>query len=473
MNKPQRQHPAAILRYTSRFLFLLLVPLARGLRHIRSPHGLYVWLKGGWIDLLAAGLILALAGLAWWRHTYRLTPHSLTLQRGILLRRTTVIPLRNVTTLTAERRLLSRPFGVVRVNIDTEAGHRHMADATLLIGRRQAACFLPDTPAGDAFRPARVRLLLLSVLFSNSLSGVLLLTILLRQLGVLLGKGVQQLVLDNLQAAADAVTVIPRTAVLLGLILLGGWLITAAGHVLRHLPFTAHRREATLVISTGWLTRRTHICGLDAIHYTDHRQTLAARLLRRTTVYISCTGYGKDKNTLAVLVPPAGYARAATELAALLPACTPVPLTVRPAVSALWRYGRAPFMLGLGLLLFGRRLAGLLPLWAASAAPLVELGALPCLWLLAMRLAALCHAGIGCQGGRLTLCYSRRLTLHRVTVSLSHITAVRVRQSLFQRWSGRCDVLIYTANEAHRPHRIRQLPLAGVEALHKLFRKEE
>ena len=48
---PERhQHPIAMLKYTYRYLFLLLFPLARGLRYIRSPQGLYAWVKGAWQD---------------------------------------------------------------------------------------------------------------------------------------------------------------------------------------------------------------------------------------------------------------------------------------------------------------------------------------------------------------------------------------------------------------------------------------
>ncbi len=462
-----------MLRYSGRFVFLLLVPLVRGSMHVRSPHGLYAWVRGGWIDLLTVGGLLTLSWLAWWRHTYRLTPDSLTVWRGIVLRRTTVIPLGYITTLTVERRLLYRPFGVVRVTADTDAGNHRMADVSLLVGRREAELFTADCRREHSFHPAYHRLFLLSLLFSNSLTGVVLLAVLLRQTGILLGEGIQELVLNNLQAAAEAIRIIPRTAALLGLVLLGGWLVTAAGHLLRHLPFFAFRQEETLVITTGWLTRRTHTCTVEAIHYSDCRRTLPALLLGRTTVYISCTGYGKDKNTLAVLIPPAKPAAASKELSRLLPGYLPVPLSVRPTLTALWRYIRAPLLVGVCLWLFSEQLAALLPSWAAATSPLVELGLLPCLWLLAVRFAAFRRAGLGYADGRLTISTVRRLTLHQVTVPLSHVTALRIRQSPFQRWFGRCDVQIFTANEARHPYRIRQLSLARVEALHTLFRKEE
>ena len=473
MDNHRRQHPAAILRYTGRFIFLLLVPLFRGSLHIRSPYGIYAWLRGGWVDLLTVGLLLALSWLSWWLHTYRLTPESLTVRRGILVRRTTVIPLRFLTTLTVERRFLYRPFGVVRVTADTDAGHRRMADVSLLVGRREAVLFSAEKADAPVYRPSYGRLVLLSLFFSNSLSGVVLLAVTLRQAGLLLGEGVGQLVLEGLQAAAGAVTVIPRTAALLGLVLLGGWLVTAVGHLLRHLPFSAQRREDLLVITTGWLTRRTHTCAVKAVHYADFRRTLPALLTGRGTVYICCTGYGKDKNTLAVLIPPTRPKQADAELSRLLPSYLSVPLTVRPGFSALWRYVRLPLLTGLSLWLFAERLAGLLPSWAAALGPLVGVGVLPCGWLLAMRVAAFRLAGLGCADGRLTLSTWRRLTLHRVTVPLSHVTTLRLRQSPFQRLSGRCDVWIYTANEARHPYRIRHLPLWEVERLPILFRKEE
>ena len=56
---PERhQHPIAMLKYTYRYLFLLLFPLARGLRYIRTPQGLYAWAKGAWQDLLVVFLLL-------------------------------------------------------------------------------------------------------------------------------------------------------------------------------------------------------------------------------------------------------------------------------------------------------------------------------------------------------------------------------------------------------------------------------
>ena len=86
----------------------------------------------------------------------------------------------------------------------------------------------------------------------------------------------------------------------------------------------------------------------------------------------------------------------------------------------------------------------------------------PCLWLLTVRILDRCTAGLGYAGGRYTLCYSRRLTLHRVTVPVDKVAAVHIRQSLWQRRRGVCDLKLYSYHEFRHPHRVRHLRLEDV-----------
>ena len=465
MNKTRREHPAAIPGHLSRYALLLLLPLLRGVRYIRIPDGFPLWLQGTWIDLTAAGLLLVLPTVAWLRRTYDLSPQRLRLRRGILWRRTTYIPMRLVTTLTVERPLWLRLLGAARMVADTDAGHHRLADVRLIIPKKQALLLLKSPHRDAGLRIAPWRVWLLSVLSSDSLSGVLLLTAVFRQSGVLLGKGLQQTVLDNLEAVAEALTIIPRTAALLAFVLLGGWLVGAARNLMRHLPFSVCRQEDTVTIHTGLFSYRTHCCAVGAIHYADRRQTLVAFLTGLCTVSISCTGYGKDKNTLAVLLPPCRRKQADRETAALLPHLTPVAVTLRPVRGALMRYIRLPLLLLGGHPLLRWLVTLLLPEWQELITYLSLMAVLPCLWLLAVRCVDRYTAGVGFSGGRYSLCYSARLTLHRVTVPAHKIAAVHVCQSLWQRYRGTCDIKVYSYHEFRRPHRVRQLLYNEVQQL--------
>jgi len=448
MHKRRREHPASLPAKAPYYLLLLLVPLTQGITEA---------------VLTAIGLLFYWILRRLWRF-FTITPQGLQLERGLLLRQTTHIPLSRITTLTIERPLWLRIVGAARILVDTDGGTRWAADARLTVPNRHARLFLSDSD-GALWRPRGWRLWLLAVLSSDSFGGVLLLVTILRQSSILLGEGIRQTVLDNLEAAAKMLTAIPRTAALLILILLCGWLVGALRHLMRHLPFAVHRGEQTITIYAGWLTRRIYCCALDAIHYTDSRQTLTGYLFRRHTVYISCTGYGKDKNTLAVILPPGGRIQTQRELAAMLPALTPVTVTLRPCRGALWRYCRLPLILLIVLPLLGTGAGMLFPLWRELIRYLALMGVFPCLWLLAVGILDRHRAGIGYADGKYTLCYARHLTLHRVTVPRRKMAAVRIRQSPWQRWRGTCDVTLYSYHESRRPHRVRHLSIQEIGTL--------
>lgn len=473
MSRPRREHPAALPGNLAPFLLVLILPLLRGAQYITIPDGFPHWLRGIWIDFTVLfGLLFVLAG-SWWRRTYDLTHSRLRLRRGFLLHTTTLIPLPLVTTLTVERSPLLRLLGAARVAADTDAGNHRMADVRLLVGRRQARLFLPDSHDGTYYRAANGRLWLLALLSSDSFGGVLLLSTVFRQSGVLVGEGIQQTVLDNLEQAADALVLIPRTAALLALIVLFGWLTGTARHLLRHLPFSVCRRADTLTVYTGRLTQRVHCCAVGAIHYADRRQTLTAYLLRLHSLYISCTGYGKDKNTLAVLVPPCRLTRCYREWRQLLPELHPGRITLRPAKGALMRYLRFPLILLAALPLSGWLIGRQFPQFRELALYLSLMAVLPCLWMLAVRFIDCRTAGLGYRKGQYQLHYSRRLTLHRVTLPETEVAAVHLRRSPRQQRENTCDLLLYSCHEFRHPHRVRHLNLDDVQQLTKFLNIKE
>ena len=463
--KIQREHPIAITGHIPYYYLLLLLPLLRGVWYIRLPDGFPRWVRGAWFDATVLITLLVLSALAWRRRTYDLDVQRLRLCRGLFCHRTTLIPLRWVTTLTVEQPLWMRPFGAVKVTADTDGGYHRRADLRLTVWRRQAHLFLPSAEDGVYLCAKGWRIWLLSLLSSDSLGGLLLVAAALRQSSILLGEGIRRTVMNNLEAAADTLAMIPRTAAILVLILAVGWGTGTVRHLLRHLPFALCRRQDTLTVYMGRITPRIHCCSIGAINYADVRQTLTAHLLKVYTVYISCTGYGKDKNTLAVVIPPCR--RITEEWHLLFPRLHPCAVTLHPARGALLRYLRLPLLLLVLLPLTGREIGRLFPLWQELATYLSLLGTLPCLWLGAVRIAACRVAGVGYAEGQCSLCYPGRLSLHRVTVPREKIAMVHIRQSLWQRHRGTCDLRIYSNHEFRRPHKVRHLKYNDVQQLLK------
>lgn len=466
----RRQHPAAMPRYSFRYLFLLALPLIRGLRYIRLPGGLYRWARGAWIDLTAVILLILFLYIRWRRHTYSLTDSGFLLQQGILLRRDCFIPRRHIATLTVERPFYLRVLCAARIIVDTDAGDRYRADLTLTVSEKRAREIFAARKkhahqTQHRYRPRWYHVVVLSLLVSNSLSGVLLLATALHHSGRLLGESYSQEVIGNLEAVAGYVSIIPRTAALIVLILLCGWSVAAVRNLLRHLPFTVTRFARILAIRTGGLTRRDHLCSVASVNFVDIRQTLVCKLLRLHIVFIHCIGYGKERDALSLLVPASSAAHSEQAVRSLLPEFRRSTVTVRPAPYSLLRYTLYPLWIIASLYPVGHIAAQVFPLWREVIEHLLFIALIPCLWLLTIKIIDRYTAGVTQKDGFVTVCYSDRLTLHTVVIPTKKIVAYRFRQSVFQRRRNLGDLFIYSYSEDKCRHRIKNIRATDVDAL--------
>lgn len=465
-----RQHPVAILRYTYRFLFLLLVPLLRGVRYIATPQGLYRWVQGTWIDLLTVLLLLLLPWLEWRRHTYRLTEDGFHICRGILFRRESVIPRRHVTTLAVERPFFLRPLRAVRITIDTDAGSRRQADFRLTVGEKRARAILEQRRAAAphplySYRPRWYSVVVLSLLASNSLSGIILLVTTFQQAGRQLGQTFQTWVLEDLKTVAGYMTVLPRTAAIIALVLAVGWGAAAVRNVLRYLPFRVTRTGGTLSIRTGLLVRRDYVCTVGSVNYVDYRQSLASKLLHLHMVFISCIGYGKGHSALSVLIPASPVKSSQEDVRHLLPEYRRRDVTLKAAPLSLYRYIFYPLWAMILLYPASRLLQRLFPSWQELIFYLTVMAYIPCAWQLTVKLIDRFTAGLARTDGFFILQYSRLYTYHTVLVPENKVVAYSLTQTFFQRLAHNCDVLVYTYNESHQYHRIKNIPLTKAAAL--------
>ena len=122
----KRVHPIYILESIYKQLFLLLIPLLRGLLPVFPADSLTEWLigwvSGAWMDLLVLLFILTYSFLNWRFQYYTIDEKGLTVYKGILIKRQTDIPHTAISTLMQYEPFYLRPFKAVHVYADTDAG---------------------------------------------------------------------------------------------------------------------------------------------------------------------------------------------------------------------------------------------------------------------------------------------------------------------------------------------------------------
>ena len=472
-NRAVHAHPIVILQYLWRFLFLLIIPLLRGFLYALRG-GLLPWLRGAWLDLLVVGCMVTLSWWKWRNFQYYMDETAFYYTTGIFFQQEFVIPLEKISSFTLLKPFWLRPFGVVRLRLDTIAHSAKQADLELYLDRRQAQALMDrrrcppvEGEGGPAqVLPSRWEILGFSLFTSNSLWGILFVSTFVSQAGKLVGQRLDSLLFNTFEELAQVVlTRLPPVLGGLVLLLVGGWLVAFGRNLLQAKGLYAQRTPATLQMGGGVLVNRESSLRLGDLSYLDLRQSLLTRLLGRYSVFVSGIGLGKGQEELPVLSPFANRAQTWERLERMAPEFLPVARQLRPNRGALMKFLWLPLLPCLLLPAATQGAAALLPSWRLVLEFSGGMLLLPALWFLGVRVLDFCSAGAGYGDGYYTIYYSRLFSLHCVIFSADKVAQVQLQQSPIQRVSGRCDVLVYTRAEGRQVHRLRNLELAAARRL--------
>lgn len=479
MNDFERQHPLAVVYAFSKYIVLLLFPLLRSLMLLKGDFR--AWAKGAWADILVLLLIVGFGVLQWLCVTYSLRIKGLYVGSGVLLNEVRYIPYANLSSAVVERPFYLRPFRVVRVRLETDSGSRSRADVSLLLRNRQAQemvdagiRLLIEEPAEEPriYQPRTLSIAILSLITSNSLTGVLFLSTFISQTGKVLGEQFEQMLVHSLTRLVRFLAFnVPPAAAMAAAILLGGWGIAFLINLINHLGFRAVRKGRLLFIEAGIFVRREYYLSVERINFLTLRQSLLAKLFGFCSAFINCTGYGKGKNELSVLLPAADKGDLRRKLRLILPEIRVSDRKYRPKCQTIMRFLNPPIWTILGLLAGFWVLWRLFPRFGSLILYFAVMAEIPAVWWLFVKIAAYLHVGVGIRGDTYTFYTTFGYAFFTTALHKDKIAKVEVRQSLFQKMSQCVDLRIYTFAETHHHVRVHNIPTAQAEEFLRILGK--
>ncbi len=456
--KFRKQHPFLILDCMSRYLLFLLFPLIRSLSLLGGDFA--GWWRGFWMDLLAVALILILGLIYWFCYLYCAKEQEILIRKGVLLASRLGIRYRDLATFSLERPWFLRPFRVVRVKMDTDAGSWKKADVALLLNQKEAqrlAKLVGKELQGEkkparSYRTKALYVALLSFLTSNTLSGVLFASTLISQSGRLFGEEAQRLFFDTLTNLAQTIVFwLPPAAAILAFILLGGWTIAFLLNLIRHLRFRVFRKGQSLTIDAGLFTLKETELSVSRINYLLMRQSFLTKLFGFYSVFLNCSGYGKGSDELSALFPALDERELNRSLRFFLPEYRWKRRKIRPVKRAFTRFIIPPLSWLLAVVgvffLFYPLMNHFRTLWFF----LLMMASLPLIWWLFVKITAFFHSGAGVKGNLCTFSCTFGFRIYTLLIRKERIAKVEVRASFFQRMIHCCDLIIIPYSE--QPHR--------------------
>ncbi len=465
-------HPIYIVESMKRFVLLLLLPLIRGLLSLRGS--VLAWLSGVWFDIIVLALILILGLTVWACCSYRILPDGVQISTGVLRKENRMFPYEKLSSLSYEKPFYLIPLRAVRVYLDTDAGYSSALDASMTIPKEAAEQlfntairWLSATQAVKrVYQPKFHSIAILSFLTSSTLTGAIYFWTFFSQSGKIFGSDFQDFIYTGLTDMVNLLAFgLPPAAAILAYVILGCWLLAFLMGLIRYRGFTALRKGNTVQINTGVLVWRRYLLQVDRIHLVEIRQSLITKLLGLYSVFVRCTGYGKRRNEAAVLMPAANRQEARRTLGLVLPEITQGESTVRPKPRTLSRFLYIPILIILGI---GAAFGLLIHFLHSFRDTLLFVGImaeLPAVWYLLVKITSYFHTGLGFDGKVCTCRCTFGFRIHTYAVPQQKISKLTYRQSIFQRYLGFCDLLIYPYAERSRRIVVPNLSLKEVNEL--------
>lgn len=475
--KKMRSHPVNILENTSRFLILLLLPIIRALWAAFWTGGFYTWLSGAWFDLLILAVILGLGVYSWYIYVFSFNSDGIYVRKGVWFRQQRFLAFEEMTAVSIETPWYYRPFHIVHLKADTDGGSPATADFSITVKADVAdnlmlyskLPFSETTQLKRFYIPGNLYIAIFSLLTSSTLTGAIYLAASVSQIGDIFGKDIQDRIVTGITKIVERIAFgLPPVAAYIAYAILGCWLVSFVRNLLQHMRFTASRRGDLLDVQSGLLTRRRFSITVTRINSLTIRQSLITKLLGLFSVFVYCTGYGKAKDEMSVLMPAGAAKDLHANLAMLLPEIQRAPRRIKPKLVNLSRFLIPPGTLILCVAAAGLVGAYFLPSFKTTLFFLTVIVEIPSVWWLIVKIYAFFASGIGANEKVVTLYYTYGFRINTVVIPREKISKIEISQTLFQISTKCCDVTFCTYGEGQKRYKVLNQYLPDVRYLLEL-----
>lgn len=365
------------------------------------------------------------------------TENEIILERGIVIRRKSVLPLKSVVRVSAERSLLLRVFGAKKIIVFTVRGK-----ITFYLRKSEPLPFLPEIRSVP-LKPRFSAVMFGAFTDTRALGGIALFAAFLRRISAIFGgeyfDGIINAISDTAETLTNVLSVlhiaVPKIAAVLAVFVLSAWSLAFARKLLRLANLRAARRGELLRVQSGAITLYEHTLVLNSAAPVSV-SPLSAVLAKRAPIYLRGV----------MIFPSAPLDKAPKIIRTLCNIPAENAPQIKPPRSSFFGFCAAPFWWAVGLsaalvlvyLSEGFRSAMLLK-------TVLYCGLIVSLYTILVCFVYMKHSGISVGKSSVTVSQRRFLRLFINAVPRGTIVENTVSQSIFQERGGLCTCRLATA----------------------------
>ncbi len=463
-----RQHPIKLIDYSSRNLWLLLIPLSR--RLIALQFHFQEWIRTSWLDILIISGIFAIAVLRWLFVSFDIDPDGLSAKTGLFGMVRTKVYFNQFTTVSFCQSWYSRLFGAHKIYIETNARSVGRQDVVLVLSQKNADALykfvsaLSNEKPKVSYSPKKSHLFIFSLLFSSALTGMLLYGTFMYEIYKIVGIEGERAVLQRVNGEVTKIDsrflrlteTIPQVILGAAALVIGGWFISFIATLVRHWSFNVERSDKQFFIKSGVLIKRRHIISRDKINYYDLTQTLLMKIFHICSVTLDCAGYGQSRREISALIPITTYDQMNASLKLLVPELPrPKPEIDTSGANGVRRFVFMPAVFCMMPPVAIKLMDKYFPNHNTDINALLAIVTLPLIWLVIVKTAAAFNTSVGFDSTGAVLNYCKGYQFHKVFLPKKNISMIRVIRNPFQLTNNTCTLVICTVGLKRKSHVIR------------------
>lgn len=463
----RKQHPFAMLSKLTASALLLFVPVLQQILY--RPQSVFEAIGSMGISALYAIAVISGAVIFYNTCRYQSSSHNIYLERGVVIKRKFSVPFKNVSTITVERSVLAAMFGAARLSVDTPAGFGKTRDISLYISRSKVKYVIGQLfdrlETKYTYTASNFRMLLMSALWSNPMSGLLLLAPLIQKTGNTLGNEFNNAVIDSVDIRVNLISIgITPAAATIANILVLGWAVAIIFQFFRYARFSSKRVGDYIAISRGIGKKNERYTKASEVSALTINRTLSMAILHLKGAGIFSVGSGKDKGDKSLIALSANNKELNEAIDGLIGFDTHYSRKIRPNKSRLFSYIIIPFVVTI-LVLALVSLLVFVPILDDLYFTALVISLAPLVWWIAFRIFAFRHASLGYNESCAILCGYKKLSLKKYIIPYKHIQFIEIRQNIFQKISGYCNVRVYLYYEQRASYTVKHLKLSEAEVI--------
>ncbi|MDD5923677.1 MAG: PH domain-containing protein [Clostridia bacterium] len=458
MNKKKRVHPYTSVIYLKKFLFFIIVPAVQTLifRKINNVYSI--------LNLIFCLVVVLYAVIRAYFESCSIYGDTISITRGLIVRTNIQLPISSVDSITIHKGLISgKLFGVRRFFADVPSLSRKMNTAVYVShGRAKeiVECLAKKDNKKKIYTAKKYKTLFMAVLWSNSLTGFLILMPFMNNINKLFGGNPINEIYEDISITKYLIYIgFPPVAATVTNILLICWVFSVVLHLGRYLIFNVEKNESLIYINRGFFSRATFITGKESVNAVTIKQNISMIPFNIYSAYIHTISTEKTKGDKSLLISPERRKNTMSIIGEIMNYdAFSGKGKVRPPRSARAAYIYFPFcimsadaLLAMTLIYFGTDIK-LIFIISIFTMPVILI------WIV-FRLMAFGRASFSYGDEGITLTNYNGFSFNENLIPLKKLQKLDITQSIFQKINGRCNIIVYVYSENNMKLKIKQISL--------------